>query len=211
MEGYVPDDTLKDQLAAMKRGDTAGISPSAVMAAVRGGDSSSSDSSTPTSGVVRDFGGIGKPRLRWENAADAIKLDLYLEDDVKANDVCCEVEEGWVAVFIDASYASYYEDGVWGGEDVVDVESGPPLLLGRLAQLVRGVDLSWDIHDERESGRRFVSIDLSKAKRQHLDESQCIFDESLTLAGVPCLEPGLSVGKIAELSAIAPARGAEGL
>lgn len=155
----------------------------------------------PQLGVFRDFGGIGKDRLRWENTKDSLELELYLDDAVEPNNLCCECAEGWLCVYVDADYPSYYEDGVWGGEDITEVDSGPPLLLGRLAHLVVGPSMKWDVGTDPSSGIRSVQISVPKAKRlQEMIESECIFDETLTLSGKPCLEPGLSQGELGVLS-----------
>ena len=105
--------------------------------------------------------------------------------------------DGWLAVFVDASYTSMYEDGVWGGEREVEVApDGPPLLFGRLAQLVLPPSLDYDVVED-EDGRRVVKVELKKASTELpvplSSGSPCIFDETLMLSGEACAVPGLSV------------------
>lgn len=77
-----------------------------------------------------------------------------------------------------------------------DEEGEPPLLLGRFAQLVRTCDLEYIVR-ERE-GRRELLIELPKALEDEegaaptVTGASCIFDETLTVRGEPCLVPGLS-------------------
>ena len=50
----------------------------------------------------------------------------------------CEIAEGWLCVGVDESFGACYDDGVWGGEEVVNEADGkPPLLFGRFAQVGR--------------------------------------------------------------------------
>ena len=143
----------------------------------------------PTHGV--------QPWGTWRHTDDLIELQLVLPDDVKSADLCCEVFDGWLAVFVDASYTSMYEDGVWGGEREVEVApDGPPLLFGRLAQLVLPPSLDYDVVED-EDGRRVVKVELKKASTELpvplSSGSPCIFDETLMLSGEACAVPGLSV------------------
>lgn len=89
--------------------------------------------------------------------------------------------------------APVYDDetGAWGGEEVVQDEEGPPpLLLGRFAQLVRARDLEYIVRER--DGRRELFIELPKALEETATGASCIFDETLTVRGEPCLVPGLS-------------------
>ena len=48
----------------------------------------------------------------------------------------CEIAEGWLCVGVDESFGACYDDGVWGGEEVVNEGDGkPPLIFGRFAQV----------------------------------------------------------------------------
>tara|TARA_B110001452_G_C15203979_1_gene417701 strand:- start:667 stop:912 length:246 start_codon:yes stop_codon:yes gene_type:complete len=77
---------------------------------------------------------------------------------------------------------------------VQDEEGPPPLLLGRFAQLVRARDLEYIVRER--DGRRELFIELPKALEEDggatATGASCIFDETLTVRGEPCLVPGLS-------------------
>jgi len=142
---------------------------------------------TPTEGVC-EWG-------RWTNGADDILIELYLDPSIRTGAVVCEAAEGWLAVYLDHSYEAFYEEetGAWGGEEIVEEKDGkPPLLLGRLAQLVRGRDLEWIVATE-DGGRRVLRIELPKVADGAALASESIFDETLTIGGAACLVPGLSV------------------
>mmetsp|Transcript_36001 Transcript_36001/g.116265 ORF Transcript_36001/g.116265 Transcript_36001/m.116265 type:complete len:289 (-) Transcript_36001:160-1026(-) len=145
-----------------------------------------------------------QPWGRWENGERCASVSLYLDDAVKGRDVCCEVVEGWLLIRIDESREVLYEDGVWGGEEVIDAgDGGPPLLFGRLAQPVVAGDLEWVIEEEEREGeeergrgaaRRVLTVEMPKAAASGAASADCIFDETLVVGGVPCLAPGLSQG-----------------
>lgn len=145
-----------------------------------------------------------QPWGRWENGERCASVSLYLDDAVKGRDVCCEVVEGWLLIRIDESREVLYEDGVWGGEEVIDAgDGGPPLLFGRLAQPVIAGGLEWLIEEEEREGeeeggrgaaRRVLTVEMPKAAASGAASADCIFDETLVVGGVPCLAPGLSQG-----------------
>ena len=142
----------------------------------------------PTSGT--------QPWGSWRHTSDAIELELLLEPSVNSRDLRCEVFDGWLAVFEDASYTAMYEDGVWGGEEEVEVPpESPPLLFGRLAQLVLSPSLEYDVMDASD-GRRTLTVTLQKASDVEgvalASGAPTVFDETLTLRGEACLVPGLS-------------------
>jgi len=139
-----------------------------------------------------------EPWGRWSQSDASVNIEFFLEDSVRGRDVVCEVAEGWLCVGIDRSYGGFYEDGVWGGEEVINEDEGtPPLIFGRFAQRVVGSELSWTI-DEEADGRRTLCIELPKHKRNTGDRASvdCIFDESLHINGTSCVVPGLSQGTI---------------
>lgn len=147
--------------------------------------------SSPTSGV--------QPWGRWAQTASTMTLELNLVDSIKTRDVCCELVEGWLIVKLDTSVEANYEEGVWGGEEVLDDNNGgqPPLLFGRFAQPVIGGDLVWLVEEDAQSGRRVLSVEVPKAARiGAAATADCIFDETLLVNGESCLAPGLSQGYI---------------
>lgn len=158
---------------------------------LQGGDASAVAPVAPTSGEA-EWG-------RWRQSADSVGLEVFLPADVKTKDVLCEAAEGWLCVSIDSSYGMCYEDdgGAWGGEETVEGEDRPPLLLGRFAQAVVGSELMWAV-DEEADGRRVLCVELPKAPRNARDKASvdCIFDETLLVGGQPCLVPGLSQGTL---------------
>ena len=96
--------------------------------AAHGGDASAPAPPTPQRGTEQ-WG-------RWSQSDDFITLEYYLADGVRPRDVVCEVAEGWLCVGVDESFGACYDDGVWGGEEVVNEADGkPPLLFGRFAQV----------------------------------------------------------------------------
>lgn len=135
----------------------------------------------------------------WSNGDEMVQLSIFLDEGVRPGSAVCEAAEGWLCVFIDNSYEAFYDDqtGAWGGEEVVrDEEGEPPLLLGRFAQLVRARDLEYIVRER--DGRRELLIELPKAlddgdgSAPTVPSTGCIFDETLTVRGEPCLVPGLS-------------------
>ena len=137
-----------------------------------------------------------QPWGSWANGPEMISLQLVLPEGVKARDVVCEAAEGWLCVQLDTSQTHMYEDGVWGGEEMVEVAGKPPLLLGRLAQAVLSSELAWCVEDE--SDRKILHIELPKVPHdpRARASADCLFDETLTINGESCLAPGLSQGTI---------------
>jgi len=138
-----------------------------------------------------------QPWGSWANGAAAVSLELVLPEGVRGRDVVCETAEGWLCVQLDISATHMYEDGVWGGEEVVDEGAGrPPLLFGRFAQNVVGSELSWCIEDDGD--RKLLHIELPKAPPDPRSRASadCLFDETLTINGESCLAPGLSQGTL---------------
>eukprot|EP00967_Tisochrysis_lutea_P038971 scaffold46756_cov31-Tisochrysis_lutea.AAC.1 len=135
---------------------------------------------------------------RWRQTPTDILLDLFIADGIKARDVVVEVVEGWLIVRVDTSTEVLYEDGVWGGEEVIDDNNGgqPPIMFGRFAQPVIGSEVVWLIDEDTTSGCPILSIELPKAKQEAAAVADCIFDETLLVNGKPCLAPGLSQGYI---------------
>jgi hypothetical protein len=136
---------------------------------------------------------------RWRQGQTAVTLEMYISEDVKARDLVVEVVEGWLIARVDTSTEVLYEDGVWGGEEVLDDNNGgqPPLLFGRFAQPVVGADVAWLVDEEASTGRRVLCIDLPKAAQDGAAATaDCIFDETLLINGQPFLAPGLSQGFI---------------
>jgi len=145
---------------------------------------------SPTSGE--------QPWGRWRQSATSMQVQLWIDEGVKVRELSVEVVEGWLIARIDTSCEVLYEDGVWGGEEILDDNNGgqPPLLFGRFAQPVVGADLEWMI-DEEADGRRLLSIELPKAAQEGASATaDCVFDETLLVNGEPCLVPGLSQGFI---------------
>jgi hypothetical protein len=136
---------------------------------------------------------------RWRQSQTDVMLELYLSEEVRARELAVEVVEGWLIVRVDTSTEALYEDGVWGGEQVIDDNNGgqPPLLFGRFAQPVVGTDVAWVVDEEAGTGRRVLCIELPKAARDGAAATaDCIFDETLLIKGEPFLAPGLSQGFI---------------
>jgi hypothetical protein len=94
--------------------------------AAQGGDPSALAPAAPRSGT--------EPWGRWSQSDKDITIEFFLEAGIKGRDVVCEVAEGWLCVRVDESYGACYDDGVWGGEEVINESTGPPLLFGRFAQ-----------------------------------------------------------------------------
>ena len=147
-----------------------------------------------------------QPWGRWEHTDEQIAIHIYLGDEGEelGKDVnralCCEVAEGFLCAYEDRSYDAFYDDdsGVWGGEDTAgETVAGPPLIFGRLAQVVESRYLVWDV-EERE-GRPALCIVLPKATAQQVrgmaeqGNDNAIFDETLHMSGEQILLPGLSV------------------
>ena len=144
---------------------------------------------------------------RWEHTDEQISIHIYLGDEGEklGDDVnralCCEVAEGFLCAYQDRSYDAFYDDdsGVWGGEDSAGEKvAGPPLIFGRLAQVVESRYLVWDV-EERE-GRPALCIVLPKATPQQVRVADCkdaaeqgsdnaIFDETLHMSGEQVLLP----------------------
>ena len=146
-----------------------------------------------------------QPWGRWEHTDEQISIHIYLGDEGEELNrevnraLCCEVTEGFLCAYEDRSYDAFYDDdsGVWGGEDTAgEAVAGPPLIFGRLAQVVESRYLVWDV-EERE-GRPALCIVLPKATAQQVkgmaeQGSDAIFDETLHMSGEQVLLPGLSV------------------
>ena len=137
-----------------------------------------------------------EPWGRWKHTANDIQIDLFLADDIITRDLRCEVGEGFLCAWQDSNYDTFYEDGVWGGEGVIEVDTGAPLLFGRLAQVVLGHELDWDV--ESCDGKQALRIRLPKAQEaisSLSEEAVCeqIFDQTLHLSGEQLLLPGLSL------------------
>ena len=144
---------------------------------------------------------------RWEHTDEQISIHIYLGDEGEklGDDVnralCCEVAEGFLCAYQDRSYDAFYDDdsGVWGGEDSAGEKvAGPPLIFGRLAQVVESRYLVWDV-EERE-GRPALCIVLPKATPQQVrvadlkdaaeqGSNNAIFDETLHMSGEQVLLP----------------------
>lgn len=135
---------------------------------------------------------------RWRQSQTDVTLEMYISEDVKARDLVVEVLEGWLVVRVDTSTEVLYEDGVWGGEALIDDNGGqPPLLFGRFAQPVVGTDVAWVVDEEASTGRRVLCIELPKAAQEGAAATaDCVFDETLLINGEPFLAPGLSQGFI---------------
>jgi len=136
----------------------------------------------------------------WANRADFISLTLPLPERALARDVCCEIIEGWLLIVVASETSVLYEDGVWGGEEVEEAGTagGPPLLFGRLMQTVRANEMSWSI-EQSADGVRELSVEIPKVMDSEdgtYATADCIFDETLSVAGEPCLSPGLSQGTL---------------
>ena len=132
----------------------------------------------------------------WKHQTTSIHLELVLAPEVKPANVRCEVGEGFLCAWQDASYDAFYEDGVWNGEAVIEDENPvPPILFGRFAQIVLAAGLEWDV--EARDGSNVLSISLPKPTAIDVVDgtsiSDAIFDETLHLNGEQCLLPGLSV------------------
>ena len=141
--------------------------------------------------------GGSQPWGTWRHTVEAISIDYLLPKDVTPNDVCCEVGEGWLCAWEDRSYDTFYEDGVWGGEGTVEVDAGPPLIFGRLAQIVYGHKLAWDI--EERKGHAMLCISIPKAEHAIASNDVRLFDETLHIRGEQCLVAGLSVSAESEV------------
>jgi len=164
-----------------------------------------------------------QPWGRWEHTDEQISIHIYLgpEGEKLGGDVnralCCEVAEGFLCAYQDRSYDAFYDDdsGVWGGEDSAGEKvAGPPIIFGRLAQVVESRYLVWDV-EERE-GRPALCIVLPKATAQQVrvndlqvateqGSDNAIFDETLHMSGEQVLLPGLSVKLSAPTDGAAPA------
>jgi len=163
-----------------------------------------------------------QPWGRWEHTDEQISIHIYLgpEGEKLGGDVnralCCEVAEGFLCAYQDRSYDAFYDDdsGVWGGEDSAGEKvAGPPIIFGRLAQVVESRYLVWDV-EERE-GRPALCIVLPKATAQQVrvndlqvateqGSDNAIFDETLHMSGEQVLLPGLSVKLSAPTDGAAP-------
>ena len=114
----------------------------------------------------------------WSQTDAAIALDLYIGAQIIAKEIEVEMAEGWLCV------------------QTGEVDA-PPLLFGRLAQPVIASELMWAV-DETSDGRRVLCIEVPKKARPAASRASadCVFDESLHIAGTPCLVAGLSQGTI---------------
>jgi len=110
---------------------------------------------------------------RWSHEDDAIELDLALPDGSRAKELVCEVSK----------------DGVMRVE-----RAGERLLHGKLALPVDRTELTWMV-EEQGDGSKLLCIELPMLPidtSRRMASVDCIFDESLAINGVPCIEPGLS-------------------
>ena len=152
----------------------------------------------PLASALSVIGSGAQPWGSWKHQTSSIQLELVLAPEVKPANVRCEVGEGFLCAWQDASYDAFYEDGVWNGEAVIEDDNpAPPILFGRFAQIVLAAGLEWDV--ETRDGSNVLTISLPKPTAidvvdgTSIGGSDAIFDETLHLHGEQCLLPGLSV------------------
>ena len=100
-------------------------------------------------------------------------MDLALPEGTRAKELLCDVSK----------------DGLMRVE-----RNGEQLLHGRLALPVDRTELAWMV-EELGDGSKLLCIELPMLPvdtSRRMASVDCIFDESLTINGEPCAEPGLS-------------------